>query len=173
MNDLRVPIGPVDTDGEGTRTVAASTGAVTIDVVIVLALTAVALIGLDDSYATRAYLATGMVGAGAMVAWALLCTVQSYGAGVFLLVASIGFPVLGASVALHDFDWLGFPSFAGMLDLLTATITAPSEFLTTIPPVDAVGTVLAIPYVIGYVLGGSAPPSPSGRVVQPCPSHPS
>ena len=62
---------------------------------------------------------------------------QHYPAGVYLLVTSLGFPVLGATVALHNYDLLGFPAPRAMADLLTATITAPSEFLTTIPPVDA------------------------------------
>ncbi|MCW2760996.1 MAG: hypothetical protein JWR85_1197 [Marmoricola sp.] len=131
-------------------------GPVTIDLVVTLVLTAVALVGLDDSYNSRAYLVTGMIGAAAIAAWALLCTVQAFSGGAFLLVASVAFPVLGATLVLHDFSWLGFPSAKSVAELLTAAITAPPEFLTTIPPVDAEGVVLAIPYVVGFLLGGSA-----------------
>ena len=42
--------------------------------------------------------------------WALLCTVQRYPAGVFLLVSRSAFPVLGATAALHNYDLLGFPA---------------------------------------------------------------
>ena len=81
---------------------------------------------------------------------------QRYPAGVFLLVASLGFPVLGATVALHNYDLLGFPAPRAMGDLLTATLTATGQFLTTIPPVDAKGAALVIPYLVGYVLCGPA-----------------
>ena len=130
--------------------------AVTVDLLAVIGLMGIALSGLDDSYASRAYLVTGMIGVTVMVGWALLCAVQRYAAGVFLLVASVAFPVLGATAALHNGDWLGFPSPEAVADLLTAAIMAPGEFLTTIPPVDAKGTALAIPYVIGFVFGGAS-----------------
>jgi hypothetical protein len=127
-----------------------------VDVVAVVCLSAVALLGLDDSYSSRAYLVTGMIAVVVMTAWSLLCSVQRYPAGVYLLVASLGFPVLGATVALHNYDLLGFPAPRAMGDLLTATITATGQFLTTIPPVDATGAALVIPYLVGYVLCGPA-----------------
>jgi hypothetical protein len=127
-----------------------------VDLFAVVCLSATALFGLDDSYSSRAYLVTGMIAVVAVAAWSLLCTVQDYPAGVFLLVTSLGFPVLGATVALHNYDLLGFPAPRAMEDLLTATITATGEFLTTIPPVDARGTALVIPYLVGYVLCGPA-----------------
>ena len=127
-----------------------------IDLVAVVCLSAVALLGLDDSYSSRAYLVTGMIAVVVLAAWSLLCTVQNYPAGVYILVTSLGFPVLGATVALHNYDLLGFPAPRAMADMLTATITAPSEFLTTIPPVDATGTALVIPYLVGYLLCGPA-----------------
>ncbi len=127
-----------------------------IDVLAVLVLSAVALLGLDDSYSSRAYLVTGIIAVVVMAAWSVLCTVQAYPAGVYLLVASLGFPVLGATVALHNYDLLGFPAPRAMGDLLTATLTATGQFLTTIPPVDATGAALVIPYLVGYVLCGPA-----------------
>jgi hypothetical protein len=127
-----------------------------VDAVAVVGLSAVALVGLDDSFSSRAYLVTGMAAVLVVTGWALICTVQELPSGVFLLVLSIAFPVLGATAALHNYDLLGLPSPSSVVDLLTATLTAPGEFLTTIPPVDAVGTVLAIPYVLGFVLAGLA-----------------
>lgn len=127
-----------------------------VDVVAVVTLSALALIGLDDSFSSRSYLVSGMAGVLAVSVWALICTVQRFATGTFLLVFSVGFPVLGATAALHNYDLLGFPSPRSVADLLSATITAPGEFLTTIPPVDASGRVLVIPYVIGFVLCGPA-----------------
>ncbi|MBV9832244.1 MAG: transglutaminase domain-containing protein [Marmoricola sp.] len=124
------------------------------DVVAVVALSVVALLGLDDSFADRSYLVTGMAAVLVVTGWALMCAVQRYPAGVFLLVVSLAFPVLGATVVMHNYDWLGFPAPRAMGDVLTAALTAPGEFLTTIPPVDAHGAVLAIPYVVGFVLCG-------------------
>ena len=127
-----------------------------VDLTLVLALTGVALTGLDTSYDSRAYLVAGLVGVGAAASWALLCVVRHWSAGVFLLVASIAFPVLGATAALHNWDWLGLPSVTAVGELLTATITAPGKLLNTIPPVDAQGTTLVIPYEIGFLLGGTS-----------------
>lgn len=126
-----------------------------IDVAAVLALTSVALVNLEDSFSSRAYLVTGLAGIVTVTAWALVCAVQRWSAGVFVLGAAAAFPLVGASAALHDFSWLGFPSPQGVVDLLSATLTGPAEFLTTIPPVDAEGAVLVLPFTVCYVLGGA------------------
>jgi hypothetical protein len=127
-----------------------------VDAAAVVGLSAVALLGLDDSFSNRAYLVTGMAAVLVVTAWALICTVERAPVGVFLLVLSVGFPVLGATAALHNYDLLGLPAPSSIVDLLTATLTAPGQFLTTIPPVDASGTVLAIPYALGFVLAAVA-----------------
>ena len=79
----------------------------------VVLLTGVALVGLDDSYATRSYLVVGMTAVCVVTAWALLCTVRGWSTGVFLLVAFLAYPLVGAYTALHNLDYLGLPSASG------------------------------------------------------------
>ncbi|MCW2847577.1 MAG: hypothetical protein JWR90_1551 [Marmoricola sp.] len=124
---------------------------VVVDVVAVVGLMGIALLGLDDSYSTRFYLVVGMVAVGLTSLWALLCLGQRWGTAGYLLVASLAYPIAGATLAYRS-----LPSLPTVTDTLTATITGPSEFLTTIPPVDATGTVLVIPYLVGFLLGGAA-----------------
>ena len=121
-----------------------------LDAVVVLGLTAVVLSVLDQSYSSRAYLVAGLVPAAVVLALGLLVRSQGKGAAVYLLCVSLAYVPLGAAVALRSYEYLGLPTPDAMLRVLTATFTAPGELLTTIPPVDATGQVMVLPYAIGF-----------------------
>ncbi|WP_156388628.1 DUF3488 and transglutaminase-like domain-containing protein [Nocardioides sp. Root151] len=126
------------------------------DVAVVALLLILALLGLDDSFATREYLVVGgLAGAAALVTAAMVAG-NGKGTEVFLLVAPVVYIVVGTMAAMRGDQPIGLPSPDAMAGLLAGTITAPGDFLTTIPPVDATGGVMVLPFAIGFLSAGAA-----------------
>lgn len=122
----------------------------------VLALMAVALLGLDDTYATRSYLVVGLLATATPVLIAFSVRSRGHGLAPYLLVSSVVFAPLGAVVAVRGLEHPGPPTPATMSEVLTGALTGANTLLTTIPPVDPGGAVLVLTWTIGYVLGGTA-----------------
>ena len=127
-----------------------------VDAFAVLVLMALALLGLDDTYASRSYLVVGLLGAAVPLFVAFAVRSRGHGAGLHLLVSSLLYLPLGAVVAIRGLADPGPPWPSVMSDVLTGALTGTNTLLTTIPPVDPGGPVLVLTWTIGYVLGGAA-----------------
>ncbi|KQY64047.1 DUF3488 and transglutaminase-like domain-containing protein [Nocardioides sp. Root140] len=126
------------------------------DVVVVAILLVLALWGLDDSFATREYLVVGGVAGGSALVTAAMVAGNGKGTEVFLLIAPVVYVLVGSMVAMRGDQPIGLPTPDAVAGLLAGTITAPGDFLTTIPPVDAGGGVMVLPFAIGCVSAGAS-----------------
>jgi hypothetical protein len=127
-----------------------------VDAFAVLFLMGLALLGLDDTYASRSYLVVGLIATFVPVFVAFSVRSRGHGAGMFLLIASVLYLPIGSVVAVRGLNDPGLPSPEVMSDVLTGTLTGANTLLTTIPPVDPSGAVLVLAWTIGYVFGGAA-----------------
>ena len=71
-----------------------------------------------------------------------------------VLFAGVAYFVLGGPLAVPGLTLVGLPTAASLASLGTSPITGWMEFLTTLPPVDGDGPVLALPWLAG-LLGGA------------------
>ena len=128
-----------------------------VDAGCVLALVALVLLGLDETFSDRTYLATGLTGAGCVVLIAMAVTAaRGPRTDIFLLAAAAAYVPIGAVTAFRPFQEGRLPTGDELLDVLTATLTGTEQLLTTIPPVDPVGSVMVLPYALGYLGAGTA-----------------
>jgi TgpA N-terminal domain/Transglutaminase-like superfamily len=128
-----------------------------VDAVCVLGLTTLVLFGFDETFSGRAYLATGLTGAGVVVLIAMSVTAaRGPRTDIFLLAAAAFYVPVGAVTAFRPFAEGRLPTGDELLDVLTATITGTEQLLTTIPPLDPVGSVMVLPYALGYLGAGAA-----------------
>lgn len=125
-----------------------------VDVAFVIALSSLALLGLAPTFTGWSFLVVGVTGV-------------LIGAGVTLLVRTLGWPPIAAVViALVAFFLLGGPltlRSQGDSALLPVGSTVSSladqaifgwkDMLTTLPPVDGDGPLLVLPWLLGLVGG--------------------
>lgn len=128
-----------------------------VDAACVLALTALALFGFDETFSSRVYLATGITGAAVAVLIAI-CVAAAAGprTSIYLLVAATLYVPIGAVAAFRPYEQGRLPSGEQLTDVLTSTLTGTTQLLTTIPPLDPVGSVMVLPYALGYLSAGTA-----------------
>jgi len=128
-----------------------------VDAGCVLALTALVLVGFDETFSGRDYLATGLTGAGVVV---LIATAVTAARGprtdIFLLSAAAAYVPVGAVTAFRPFSEGRLPTGDELLEVLTATLTGTEQLLTTIPPLDPVGSVMVLPYALGFLAAGAS-----------------
>ncbi len=128
-----------------------------VDATCVLALTALVLAGFDETFSGRDYLATGLTGAVVVIVIALAVAAGPRPrTDIFLLVAAAAYVPVGAVAAFRPFSQGRVPTGAELLDVLTGTLTGSEQLLTTIPPVDPLGSVMVLPYALGYLGAGAA-----------------
>lgn len=128
-----------------------------VDAAVVLVLTSLALLGFDETFSSRVYLATGVTGA-AVVVLIAICVTGALGprTGVYVLLAAIFYVPIGAVAAFRPFSEGRLPTGEELSDVLTSTITGTEQLLTTIPPLDPDGSVMVLPYALGYLSAGTA-----------------
>lgn len=127
-----------------------------VDVVMVLLLMGLALSVLDDTYADRSYLVAGLVPAALLLGLALVARRFHEGVWWYALGAVVLFAPVGALVALHRPGPYLLPTFETMNRVLGESISAPSTLVSTVPPVDATGTVMLVPFMIGFLAAAPA-----------------
>ncbi|GAB3265111.1 DUF3488 and transglutaminase-like domain-containing protein [Nocardioides dilutus] len=128
-----------------------------VDAGCVLALTALVLFGFDETFSSRDYLATGLTGAGVVVVIAMAVTgARGPRTDIFLLAAAAAYVPVGAVTAFRPFSEGRLPTGDELLDVLTATLTGTEQLLTTIPPLDPVGSVMVLPYALGFLGAGAS-----------------
>ncbi|MDR7254555.1 hypothetical protein J2X46_003548 [Nocardioides sp. BE266] len=127
-----------------------------VDVLVVLLLMAVTLSLLDDTFADRSYLVTGLVPVVLLLGLALVCRRLHEGVWWYALGAVVLFAPLGAWVALHRPGPYVLPSLETMNRVLGLSVSAPTTLVSTVPPVDPSGQVMLVPYLIGFLAAAPA-----------------
>ena len=128
-----------------------------VDALCVLVLTGLVLLGFDETFSGREYLATGLTGAGVVVLIAMaVAAARGPRTDIFLLAAAAFYVPVGAVTAFRPFAEGRLPTGEELLDVLTATLTGTEQLLTTIPPLDPVGSVMVLPYALGYLGAGAS-----------------
>lgn len=131
-------------------------GGILVDGLAVVALVAIFLSLLDESFWSRRYLVAGLVPVVFLVALALVLRRATDGASWYALVALVAYAPLGALVALQrPGPWL-VPTFDTMTRVLGESVAAPQLFVNTLPPVEASGTLMLVPFALGYLAGAPA-----------------
>lgn len=122
-----------------------------VDGAVVLASTFLVLTLLDESFWSRDYLIAGMLPVVFLLALARSVRNLAEGVWIYSIGALIAYAPLGALAALHrPGPWI-LPTFETMNRVLGETFIAPRLFVNTLPPVEASGTLLLLPYAIGFV----------------------
>jgi hypothetical protein len=128
-----------------------------VDSVCVLVGVGLVLSVLDDSYTARStYLLAGLLPAATLLGLALLLRTREGGGGLFCVLAALLYAPLAAVVALHDPGPYLVPTPEAMARALGGTVSGPLELVSTLPPVDADGLVLMVPFVVGFFAGGGS-----------------
>ncbi len=144
-------------------------GSALVDGLVVLAGIGMILTLLDESFWSRDYLVAGLVPVVLLLALARGLSRLQDGVWVYCLVALMAYAPLGAIAALHrPGPWI-VPTFATMNRVLGETFIAPSLFVSTLPPVEASGTLMLLPYAIGF---GAAMPAAWLALATPRPVAP-
>lgn len=132
-----------------------SSQAALVDCVVVVAAVGLVLTLLDESFWARDYLVAGMAPVVFLLVLAWSVRRLADGVWIYCLGSLLAYAPLGALAALHrPGPWI-VPTFETMNRVLGETFTAPQLFVNTLPPVDASGTLLLLPYAIGF--GAAAP----------------
>jgi hypothetical protein len=124
---------------------------VLLDMVVVLVLMALALSILDDTFADRSYLVTGLVPVALLLGLALLTRDWHEGVWWYALIAVALFAPLGALVGLRRPGPYVVPTLETMNRVLGEVVSAPMTLVSTVPPVDPSGQVMLVPFVIGFL----------------------
>jgi hypothetical protein len=123
---------------------------VLLDVVVVLSLTALALLGLATTFVSWRYLVVGMVAAA--VGALLVLLTQRAPLGVLVATTPLVALVLGGPVALQEQGLgAGVPDLQTLADVLQGSATGWLELLTTLPFVDVAGPPALVPYLLGFL----------------------
>lgn len=127
-----------------------------VDVLVVLILTTLSLSVLGDTFADRSYLVTGLLPVVLLLGLALLLRRVHEGVWWFFLAAVVLYAPLGAVVALHRPGPYAVPTLATMNRVLGESISAPTTLVSTVPPVDPSGSVMLVPFIVGFVVAAPA-----------------
>ncbi|MCW2736526.1 transglutaminase-like domain-containing protein [Nocardioides sp.] len=120
------------------------------DALVVVGTVAMVLTLLDESFWSRDYLLAGLVPVLLLLAVARLTRKMQDGVWIYTLVALLAYAPVGALAALHRPGPWVVPTFETMNQVLGDTFAAPRLFVSTLPPVEASGTLMLLPYSIGY-----------------------
>ncbi|MCY4726185.1 hypothetical protein NYO98_07825 [Nocardioides sp. STR2] len=122
----------------------------TVDVAVILVAMLAVLSILDDTFADRRYLVSGMVPVAVLLVLALVASRVREGGWWYTLAAVVLFSPLGALVALREPGPYLLPTFATMSRLHADAVNAPTTLVSTVPPVDPTGVVALVPFLIGF-----------------------
>lgn len=127
-----------------------------VDCVVVLTLIATVLTLLDESFWSRDYLVAGLVPVVVLLALAWWLRRFQDGVWIYSVVALLAYAPLGALAALRrPGPWIA-PTVDTMSRVLGDTFSAPRLFVSTLPPVEASGTLMLLPFAIGFAAAAPA-----------------
>ena len=125
-----------------------------VDGAFVFGLTVLALIGFRTTFSGSTYLLVGVAGLVLGILVAHIANVRNQPAIVVAAMAIAVFFLLGGALALRAQAAAGIlPTVGTTRGLADVGIHGWKELLTTLPPVDSSGPLLAIPYILGLVGG--------------------
>jgi hypothetical protein len=125
-----------------------------IDAGFLVGLSILALVGFRTTYAGINYLIVGVAGLFIGIVLAHIANVLRQPLIVLaVMVVAVFFLVGGALAARAQAAGGVFPTPGTFQDLASASIYGWKQLLTTLPPVDSSGPLLAIPYILGIVGG--------------------
>ncbi|MBS2938207.1 transglutaminase domain-containing protein [Nocardioides sp. J2M5] len=134
------PVAPDPRDGRATL----------VDSLVVVAVVALVLTLLDESFWSRDYLVAGLVPVVFLLVLAWTLRRSADGVWLYALVAVLAYAPLGALAALRRPGPWVLPTVETMSRVLGDTWSAPGLFVSTLPPVEASGSVMLLPYAIGF-----------------------
>lgn len=124
---------------------------------LAVTLTMIAVLSvLDRTFDSRAYLLVGMAPVLLVLTLATALRRFEHGAWVYSVVCILAYAPLGALVALQRPGPYIFPTAETLGRVVGETVLAPLELVSTVPPVEASGTVLLVPYAVGFIAGSVA-----------------
>ena len=125
-----------------------------VDAGFLSALSVLALIGFRSTYAGLNYLLVGIAGLVIGIVIAHVANVLKQPLIVMAVMAVAVFFLLGGALAMRAQTAAGIlPTPGSVQGLASVSVHGWKELLTTLPPVDSSGPLLAIPYILG-LLGG-------------------
>lgn len=127
-----------------------------VDFVAIAVILVASLTLLDDTFDSRRYLIVGVVPLALLLALALFTRRKEHGAWTYTIVLLLAYAPVGALLALQRPGPYFFPTATTMGRVLGETITAPVQLVSTVPPVEAHGTVMLVPYAIGFLAAAPA-----------------
>jgi len=130
---------------------------VLVDAGFVLALAVLALLPLRSTYAGWYFLVAGALGAAVGLVLAHLAAWCRVPGALVPVVLAAGYLALGGAVALGD-DPAGsrWPTPTAWGELFRLATRGWAQLLTTLPPVDGHGALVALPFLLGLASGGLA-----------------
>ena len=146
--------GPVSTETSSRRVQLVLTRTELTDAVVLMVLGIVALLEFESTFGGVAYLVVGVVGLLLGIALAHLTNVLKQPAIVLVAMFVAAFFLLGGAVALRSSPGSSvLPTGSTLKSLATVSVYGWKDLLTTLPRVDGVGTLLALPYLLGLFCG--------------------
>ncbi|PKH41376.1 ABC-type iron transport system FetAB, permease component [Nocardioides alpinus] len=127
-----------------------------LDLAMILFLMSMVLSILDNTFADRSYLLTGLLPVVLLLVLALLTRRLHEGVWWYALGAVLLFAPLGAVVALRRLGPYVLPTFETMNRVLGESFSAPTTLVSTVPPVDPTGQVMLVPFMLGFLAGAPA-----------------
>ncbi len=121
-----------------------------LDAVAVLALVALAVVGLATTFGGWGFLLVAEIAAGLGILLAL--ATARLPVAVLVAVAPLGAILVGGPVALRSAGFGGgIPDGQTLADVMQGALTGWGELLTTLPDVDLAGAPALVPFLLGYL----------------------
>ncbi|PPK70621.1 transglutaminase-like domain-containing protein [Actinokineospora auranticolor] len=124
------------------------------DALCLALLFAVALAGFTTSYTGLPFLWTGLAGLGIGLFVAHLCNYWRWPVITVAALTVVAYFLFGGALVMRDQAIAGVvPDLDTAKALVRSSVDSWKQLLTTLPPVEASGPLLAIPYILGLVCG--------------------
>ena len=136
------------------RILLAPTRADSLDASFLAVLATLALLEFQSTFGGVAYLVVGLTGLALGVALSHLAKALKQPAVILVALLVGAFFLFGGAVALRSAPGVSpLPTGSTLTSLATVAIYGWKDLLTTLPRVDGVGTLLALPYLLGLFCG--------------------
>ncbi|MBC2934441.1 transglutaminase domain-containing protein [Nocardioides sp. zg-1228] len=121
------------------------------DALVVVVVCATILSILDDTFADRSYLVAGLVPVVLLAGLALVTRRVHEGGWWYSLVALAAAVPVAAWAALREpGPWL-VPTLRTASRVIVDSVHAPTTLVSTVPPVEAAGQVMLVPFLVGFL----------------------
>lgn len=123
----------------------------TVDIVAILTLLALALAGFTPTFAGLGWAGLAAAGVVLGMGWAVLVTTFRLGLDVVLATMLLPFLLTAGGIVLRTTGlFMGIPDAETVNRILSGTFLSWRVLVETAPPVDSTGSVMLIPFALGY-----------------------